>query len=255
MVLNKQNPLTAFWLSADLFLYRKVCHHLLLILFEKRDVLVCRECHILVAEHGRDKLDVAVCRGERFGSVSMAQGMQPAVLDPGETKQILETLCKCTCADRHGAPFVMNNVAGVAFRLLGTQGANDVHRHFIDGDSVAARSCLRRLNAQIIAMLRFAVRITIPYLHSITYGHEPLSGIGYSYYRKDLKKIESKKILDALCAQAKGVDICEQFFRALSEVIPNLKQTDFRIRPSKARDRGKNDTKTQDFDAEENALF
>lgn len=88
-----------------------------------------------------------------------------------------------------------------------------------------------------------------------TYGHEPLSGIGYSYYRKDLKKIESKKILDALCAQAKGVDICEQFFRALSEVIPNLKQTDFRIRPSKARDRGKNDTKTQDFDAEENALF
>ena len=88
-----------------------------------------------------------------------------------------------------------------------------------------------------------------------TYGHDPLSGIGYSYYRKDLKKIESKKILDALCAQAKGVDICEQFFRALSEVIPNLKQTDFRIRPSKARDRGKNDTKTQDFDAEENALF
>lgn len=87
------------------------------------------------------------------------------------------------------------------------------------------------------------------------YGHEPLSGIGYSYYRKDLKKIESKKILDALCVQAKGVDICEQFFRALADVIPNLKRTDFHIRPPKARDREQNDAKTQDFDAEENALF
>lgn len=88
-----------------------------------------------------------------------------------------------------------------------------------------------------------------------TYGHEPLSGIGHSYYRKDLKKIESKKILDALCVQAKGVDICEQFFRALADVIPNLNRTDFHIRPPKARDREQNDAKTQDFDAEEDELY
>lgn len=70
------------------------------------------------------------------------------------------------------------------------------------------------------------------------YGHEPLSGIGFSYYRKDLKKIESKFILDALKEYARRVDICEPFFAAMSEVIPNLNRKDFCIRENKKNSKG-----------------
>lgn len=92
------------------------------------------------------------------------------------------------------------------------------------------------------------------------YGHEPLSGIGYTYYRKDLKKIESKKILAALNEAAKQVDICLPFFRALEEVIPGIQKSDYTIRPPKNdRKRRKasaeHDAEEMLLDAEEDALF
>lgn len=100
-----------------------------------------------------------------------------------------------------------------------------------------------------------------------TYGHEPLSGIGYSYYRKDLKKIESKKILDALKENAKRVDICEPFFDAMSEVIPGLNRSDYTIRSPKQgrghrrvseadeKDEATREAQLAELEAEEDALF
>ena len=103
------------------------------------------------------------------------------------------------------------------------------------------------------------------------YGHEPLSGIGYTYYRKDLKKIELQKILDALKEKAKEVEICEPFYRALSEVIPGLNCADYHIRSPKKTDKDKSNSqattldektdkeesnsKIAQLDAEENDLF
>ncbi len=84
-----------------------------------------------------------------------------------------------------------------------------------------------------------------------TYGHEPLSGIGYSYYRKDLKKIESKKILDALKENAKRVDICVPFFDAMSEVIPGLNRNDYTIRSPK-QERRRRQVSDVDVEAEGN---
>lgn len=102
-------------------------------------------------------------------------------------------------------------------------------------------------------MMRKQKRSASPIILYMVMNHYP--GIGYAYYRKDLKKIESPKILDALKESAKDVDICAPFYQVLSEVIPNLNCTDYHIRPPKKSDKGKNDSQISNFDAEEDALF
>lgn len=70
-----------------------------------------------------------------------------------------------------------------------------------------------------------------------------------------MKKIESQKILDALKEKAKDVDICEPFYRTLSEVIPGLNRADYHIRSPKKTDKEQSDSKAAQLDAEENDLF
>ena len=62
--------------------------------------------------------------------------------------------------------------------------------------------------------------------------HPPVGGLTFEMFRKDLAKITSKKIMDALVENSKKYKISIQFFTALKEFVPYLCQDDFNIKKS-----------------------
>ena len=62
--------------------------------------------------------------------------------------------------------------------------------------------------------------------------HPPVGGLTFEMFRKDLAKITSKKIMDALVENSKKYKISIQFFTALKEFVPYLCQDDFNVKKS-----------------------
>ena len=62
--------------------------------------------------------------------------------------------------------------------------------------------------------------------------HPPVGGLTFEMFRKDLAKITSKKIMNALVENSKKYKISIQFFTALKEFVPYLCQDDFKVKKS-----------------------
>ena len=60
--------------------------------------------------------------------------------------------------------------------------------------------------------------------------HSPAGGITYEMYRKDLAKITSDEVLDAVVENSKKYDISLPFFAALQDFRPTIKEEDFSIK-------------------------
>ena len=67
-------------------------------------------------------------------------------------------------------------------------------------------------------------------IKDLFYYHPPVGGLTFEMFKKDIAKISSKKILSALVENSKKYTISLQFFAALKEFVPNLRQDDFKIK-------------------------
>lgn len=63
--------------------------------------------------------------------------------------------------------------------------------------------------------------------------HEPTGGLTYEMFSKDLKRIRSTWLLEELAENAKRYNISIAFFAALQDYVPNIKESDYKIKASR----------------------
>lgn len=62
--------------------------------------------------------------------------------------------------------------------------------------------------------------------------HEPAGGLTYEMFIKDLNKIKSEELIRELAVVSKSFSISLSFFAALQEIMPDLQQSDYKIKSS-----------------------
>lgn len=62
--------------------------------------------------------------------------------------------------------------------------------------------------------------------------HPPIGGIYYEMFSKDISKVKSTIVIDALVEAAKNYEISMAFFTALQDVRPEISEYDYIIKPS-----------------------
>lgn len=62
--------------------------------------------------------------------------------------------------------------------------------------------------------------------------HPPIGGIYYEMFHKDISKVKSQIVIDALTEASKNYEISMAFFTALQDVRPAISECDYVIKPS-----------------------
>lgn len=71
----------------------------------------------------------------------------------------------------------------------------------------------------------------IPYF---AYGTNPVGSLNYEMYAKDFDKINNKNLIKYAIESARNADISIAYFAAIQDILPELSEDDFPIRPTKS---------------------
>ena len=71
----------------------------------------------------------------------------------------------------------------------------------------------------------------IPYF---AYGTNPVGALNYEMYAKDFDKINNKNLIKYAIESARNADISIAYFAAIQDILPELSEDDFPIRPTKS---------------------